>query len=52
MILEARVAESEALSADPSEDTVMADLFATLEIPPPPLREHAKRRRVREEDEA
>ena len=44
-ILEARVAESEALSADPSEDTVMADLFATLEIPPPPLREHAKRRR-------
>ena len=51
MILEARVAESEALSADPSEDTVMAALFATSEIPPPPPREHAKRCRVRTEDE-
>ena len=30
----------------------MAALFATSEITPPPPREHAKRRRVREEDEA
>ena len=28
----------------------MAALFATLEIPPPPPREHAKRSRGREED--
>ena len=33
MILEARVPESEASSA---EDTVMETLFATSEIPPPP----------------
>ena len=52
MILEARVPESEAPSAQPAEDTVMAALFATSEITPPPPREHAKRRRVREEDEA
>ena len=44
--------ESEALSAEPAEDTVMTALFATSEIPPPPPREHAKRRRVQEEDEA
>ena len=30
---------------------MMAALFATSEISPPPLREHAKRRRGREEDE-
>ena len=36
MILEARVPESEAPSAEPAEDTVMAALFATSEIPPPP----------------
>ena len=52
MILEARVPESEALYAEPAEDTVMAALFASLEIPPPPPREHAKRHRGREEDEA
>ena len=52
MILEARVPESEAPSAEPAEDTVMATLFTTSEIPPPPLREHAKRRRGREEDKA
>ena len=52
MILEARVLESEAPSAKPIEDTVMAALFATLDIPPPPPREHAKRRRGREKDEA
>ena len=45
MILEARVPESEAPSAEPVEDTVMEDLFATFEIPPPPPREHAKRRK-------
>ena len=38
MILEARVPESEAPSADPAEDIVMAALFATSEIPPPPLK--------------
>ena len=51
MILEARVPESEAPSAEPAEDTMMAALFATSEIPPPP-REHANRHRGREEDEA
>ena len=52
MILEARVPESEAPSIKPAEDTVMATLFATSEIPPPPPRDHAKRCRGREEDEA
>ena len=51
-ILEARVPESEAPSVGPVEDTVMAALFVTFEIPPPPYREHAKRRKGREEDEA
>ena len=52
MILEARVLESEAPSAEPAEDIVMAALFATSETPPPPPRDHAKRCRGREEDEA
>lgn len=52
MILEARVREFEAPSAEPAEDTVMTALFATSEIPSPPLREHAKRRKGREEYEA
>ena len=39
MILEARVPESEAPSVEPSEDIVMAALFATFEILPPPPRE-------------
>ena len=52
MILEARVPEFEDPSAEPAEDTVMAALFATSEIPPPPPREHSKTRRVREEYEA
>ena len=52
IILEARVPEVEVLSAEPSEDTVMAALFATSEIPPPPPRENAKRHRGREKDEA
>ena len=41
MILEARVPESEAPSAESAEDTVMEALFATSKIPPPPPREHA-----------
>ena len=52
MILEAKVPESEAPSADPAEDTMMEALFATSEIPPPPSQEHAKRHRGREENEA
>ena len=52
MILQARVPESEAPSAEPAEDIVMAALFATSEIPPPPPRDHAKRCRGREKDEA
>ena len=51
-ILEARVPESESPSVQPSEDTVLAALFTTLEIQPPPHREHAMRRRGRAEDEA
>ena len=47
MILEARVPESEAPSAEPAEDTVMAALFATSEIPSPPPREHVEKRRGR-----
>ena len=52
MILAARVPESEAPSAEPIEDTVLADLFSNNDIPPPPPREHAKRRKGREEDVA
>ena len=52
MILEARVLESEAPSVEPAEDKVMEALFATSKIPPPPTREHAKRHRGREKDEA
>ena len=52
MILEARVPESETPSVKPAKDTVMAALFTALKIPPPPPREHAKRRRGRVEDEA
>ena len=50
-ILEARVSESEAPSVEPAEDIVLADLFATSEIPPPPPRENAKRRKGRAEDD-
>ena len=46
MILKAWVPESEAPSVEPAEDTVLEALFSTSEIPPPPPREHAKRRRV------
>ena len=51
MILEARVTECEAPSVEPTEVTVMAALFATSKIPPPPPREHVKRCRDREGDE-
>ena len=50
-ILEARVPEPEAPSVEPAEDTVLAALFATSEVPPPPPRESAQRRRGRAEDE-
>ena len=43
MILEARVPEYETPYVEPAEDTVLVDLFATSEIPPPPLREHTPR---------
>ena len=52
MILDARLPDSEAPFAEPAEDTVMAALIATSEIPPPPPREHAKRRWDRAEDKA
>ena len=52
MNLETRVPESEAPSAEPAEETVLADLFATSKIQPPPPRENAKRCRGQEEDEA
>ena len=35
-ILEARVPEPEAPSVEPAEDTVLAALFATSKVPPPP----------------
>ena len=44
--------DSEAPSVEPTEDTVLAALFSTSEIPPPSPRYHAKRRRGRAEDEA
>ena len=52
MILEARVPEPEAPSAESAEDTVLAGLFSTAAVPPPPPRDHAKSRRVQTEDEA
>ena len=51
MILEAMMPESEAPFADPAEDTMMAALFATFEIPPPPPQEHAERHKGQEEGE-
>ena len=51
-ILEARVLESEPLSVEPAEDTMLAVLVATSENPPPPPRESAKRHKGRVEDEA
>ena len=50
-ILEARVPEPEAPSVEPAEDTVLAALFATSIISPPPPLESAKRLRGRVEDE-
>ena len=52
MILESRVPDSEAPSVERAEDTVLAALFSTSEIPSPPPRENAKRHRGRMEDEA
>ena len=48
MTIEAKVPESETLSTEPAEETVMAALFSSSEIPPPPPREHAKIRRDRD----
>ena len=44
--------DSEAPSVEPAEDTVLAALFATSEIPAPLPQEHAKRHRSQAEDEA
>ena len=52
MILEARVPESDSSFIEPAEDIVFVALVATSEILPPPPREHAKRHKGREEDEA
>ena len=38
-------------SVEPAEDTVLAALFSTLDIPPSSPRESAKRRRGRSKDE-
>ena len=46
MILEAREPKFEAPTTQPAEDRVMAALFATSRITPPPPRENTKRRRV------
>ena len=46
------MSESEAPFVEPAEDTVLAALFATSEIPPPPPREHANRSRGLAEDDA
>ena len=35
-ILETKVRDSKAASVEPVEDTVLAALFATSEVPPPP----------------
>ena len=51
-ILEARVPESEASSADPAEDTMLASLFSTTYVPPPPQQKCAKRHQTRDEDES
>ena len=51
MILKSRVPESEAPFAELAEDTVLATLFSTVAVPPPPPSEHAKRCGVRDEYE-
>ena len=51
-VLEARVPESEAPFAELAEDTVLATLFSTVAVPPPPPREHTKRGRGQNEYEA
>ena len=50
-ILEVRVPESEAPSAEPSLDTVMATLLSTIVAPSPQPREHTNRHRSIEDDE-
>ena len=50
-ILEARVRNFEAPSAEPAEDTVMVALFSTTVAPSPHPLEHTKRHQSREDDE-
>ncbi|XP_027771477.1 uncharacterized protein LOC114076530 [Solanum pennellii] len=51
-ILDAWVPKTEATHAESADDMVFAALFQTTAAPPPPPREHAKRHRTREGDEA
>ena len=46
-ILEDQVPKFEAPSVEPSEDTVLATMFSTTAVSPPPPRDLAKRHRVR-----
>ena len=48
--LDARVLDSKAPSAESTEDNVLAALFSTDAVPPPPPLGNAKRRRGRNED--
>ena len=50
-ILEGRVPEFEAPSAEPAEDIVMATLFSTTAAPSTDPREHTKRHQSRKDDE-
>ena len=45
MIIEDKVPEFEAPSVELAEEKVLASLFATFELQPPPPREHAMRQR-------
>ena len=51
-ILDDRMPESEAPSAEPAEDTVLDALFSTTAVPPPPPRDRAKIHRFRDEDDS
>ena len=51
-ILEAQVPESEDLSAESAEDSVLAALLSTTDVPPSPPSEHAKRHWNSDEDDS
>ena len=51
-ILDAGVPDPKAIPAEPSKDTMLAALFQTTAVQPPPPRDHAKRHRTREDDES